>query len=230
VTPELYYLPWPNGTDLLAVDHTQGMIDSVWPGPRNAVICADWTNMPLQTSSRDIVLCDGGVHLMTYPHEQRQFVRTLHRVIASDGLFISRLFIPPKKREATGKVLQDLLEAKIPNLNQLKFRLWMAMHEDITHGVELKRIWNAIHGVAPDFNRLASRIGWPLEHLMAINTYRNSSTRYYFLDLDDFCHLFCENPGGFTLESVSVPTYELGEQCPTVALRRIDTSGIRSDG
>ena len=166
---------------------------------------------------------------MTYPRGQRRFVQTLHRIVASNGLCIFRLFIPPKERESSDKVLQDLLGAKIPNLNLLKFRLWMAMHEDITHGVELKRIWNAIYRAAPDFNRLASRIGWPIEHLMAINTYRNSSTRYYFLDLDRVCHLFCENPGGFMLESVHVPTYELGELCPTVVLRRIDISDIRGD-
>lgn len=230
VTPELYHLPWPNGTDVLAVDHTQSMIDTIWPGPRNAVICADWTTMPLQTCSRNIVLCDGGVNLLAYPREHNQFVRTLHRVIASDGLCIFRLFIPPEERETSNEVLQDLLDAKIPNLNLLKLRLWMALHEDITKGIQLKQVWNAIHQVAPDFNRLASQIGWPVEHLLAINTYRNCSTRYYFIDLGDVCHLFCESPGGFTLEAVHVPTYELGEQCPTVVLRRIDTAHVRSDG
>lgn len=230
VTPELYDLPWPNGTDVLAVDHTQTMIDTVWPGPRNAVICADWTTMPLRTGSRDVALCDGGLNLLEYPHEHLQFVQILHRVIASGGLCILRLFIPPKEREEADKVLQDLLKARIPNLNLLKLRLWMALHEDITQGVELERVWNAIHQVAPDFNRLAMQIGWPVEHLLAINAYRNCSSRYYFLDLDDVCHLFCESPGGFALEAVHVPTYELGEQCPTVVLRRLDTTHVRGDG
>ena len=229
VTPELYHLPWPNGTDVLAVDHTQSMIDAVWPGPRNAVICADWTTMPLQTGSQDIVLCDGGVHLLAYPHEHSKFVQTLHRVIASDGLCIFRLFIPPKEREAPGDVLQDLLEAKISNLNLLKIRLGMALHEDITQGVRLKRVWDAIHRVSPDFNRLASRVGWPVEHLRIINTYRNCSTRYFFLSIGDVRRLFCKRPGGFTLKAVYVPGYELGERCPTVVFRRIDTARVRGD-
>lgn len=230
VTAELYHLPWPNGTNVLAVDHTQCMIDAIWPGPRNAVICAEWTTMPLQQGSRDIVLCDGGVNLLTYPNGHRQLVRTLHRVIASGGLCILRLFVPPKEHEATDNVLQDLLEAKIPDLNLLKLRLWMALHKDITQGIQLKRVWDAIHRVAPDFKRLASRIGWPLEHLLVINTYRNCSVRYFFLSLDDVRHLFCRNPGGFELETVQVPTYELGERCPTVVLRRIDTARGRSNG
>jgi SAM-dependent methyltransferase len=229
VTPELYRLPWPNGTDVLAVDHMQDMIDAIWPGPRNAIICAEWTNMPLQTGSRDIVLCDGGLNLLTYPSGHRQLVRTLHRVIASGGLCIFRLFVPPKKHETIDDVLQDLLEAKIPNLNLLKIRLWMALHKNITQGVQLKRVWDAIHRVAPDFNRVASTIGWPLEHLLVINTYRNCSARYFFLSLDDVRHLFCESPGGFTLEAVHVPTYELGELCPTVVLRYADTVGCRDD-
>jgi SAM-dependent methyltransferase len=222
VTPELYNLPWPDGTDLLAVDRTQGMINNVWPGPRNAAICDDWTTMPLQSGSRDIVLCDGGVHLLTYPHEHRKFVQTLHRVIAPDGLCIFRLFIPPEKREEPEKVLQDLLDAKISNLNLLKLRLDMALHKDITQGVQLGLVWDAIHQAAPDFNRLASRLGWSLEHLLVINTYRDCQTRYHFLNLDDVRHLFCENPGGFRLEAVNVPTYELGERCPTVVFRRTD--------
>src|SRR5207248_8807639 len=44
VTPELYRLRWPAGTDLAAADHTRSMIDAVWPGPRSAVVCADWTD------------------------------------------------------------------------------------------------------------------------------------------------------------------------------------------
>lgn len=36
VTPEIYGLPWPEGTDFLAADRTQAMIDVVWPGPRDA--------------------------------------------------------------------------------------------------------------------------------------------------------------------------------------------------
>ena len=220
VTPELYSLPWPAGTNIMALDHTKEMIDTVWPGPRNTAVCADWTALPLQTGSRDIVLCDGGVHLVVYPGDHRQLVRTLHRVVASGGVCIFRLFVPPRKREAVDDVLGNLLEAKIANLNILKLRLGMALQKDSSEGIELKRIWDTIHRVAPDFDRLASRIGWPMEHLLAINTYRNSPVRYYFLTPDDVCRVFCENPGGFTLETVNVPSYELGERCPTVVLAR----------
>jgi len=225
VTPELYNLPWPKKTKVLGSDHTRAMIDAVWPGPRNAVICAEWTALPLQSGSCNVVLCDGGIHLMAYPDDHRQLVRTLYRVVVSDGLCIFRLFVPPQARETVDEVLNDLAEARIANLNLLKLRLGMALQENITQGVELRRVWDRLHGFAPDFKRLASQIGWPLEQLMVINTYRDSPVRYYFLTVSDVRRLFCEDPGGFELERIYWPTYELGERCPTVLFRRRDGRG-----
>lgn len=222
VTPELYHLPWPNGTDILAVDHNKAMIDNVWPGPRSTVICDEWLDMPLERSSRDIALCDGGISVLAYPHEHQQFVKELCRIIASDGLCILRLFVPPKEREEPDKVLQDLLGAKIPDLNHFKLRIWTAMYQDTTKYIQLKYVWDAINSVAPDLNSLAAQLGWPLDTLFIINAYRNNPTRLFFPSIDEVRHLFCQNPGGFELEAVRVPTYDLGECCPTMVLRRID--------
>ena len=230
VTPELYHLPWPRGTDILAVDHTQAMIDNVWPGPRSAVICDEWIDIPLQRGSRDIALCDGGISVFVYPQEHQQLVQTLFRVIAPGGLCILRLFVPPKEREEPDKVLQDLLGAKIPDLNHFKLRLWMAMYKDTTKNVQLNYFWDAIHRVAPDLNNLAAQLGWPTETLFMINAYRNNPTRFFFPNVDDISYLFCKDPGGFELETVRVPTYDLGECCPTVVFRRIDAARVSSDG
>jgi hypothetical protein len=229
VTPQLYHLPWPDGTDILAVDHTQEMIDNVWPGPRNTAILAEWTDMPLQAASRDIALCDGGISLLTFPHQQHQFVQELHRIITSDGLCMFRLFAPPKERESFDKVFQDLLDGKIANVNQLKIRLWMAMYKDITQCLELKDVWDAFHQASPDLNILASQIDWPLEHLQMINTHRNCETKGVFPSVDEVRHLFCKDPGGFEFEAVHVPKYDLGECCPTVVFRRIDAEPISND-
>jgi SAM-dependent methyltransferase len=225
VTPELYSLPWPQGTSLLAVDHTQGMIDVVWPGPRNAVIRADWTAIPLRDGSRDIVLCDGGVHLIGYPNGHHNFVQSLHRIVVPGGLCIFRLFVTPQEHETADQVIRDLLDGRIFNLNILKLRLGMALQKDTAQGIALGQVWNTIHQAAADFEELASRIGWPLENLLAIHTYRNSDIRYFFLDLDSVRRLFCDKPGGFELVTVQVPAYELGDRCPTIVLRRLDTAG-----
>jgi hypothetical protein len=220
VTPEIYHLPWPEETTLLAVDHTQAMIDTVWPGPKESVQCADWLALSLPKNSRDIVLCDGGLQLLAYPCEQQQLVHVLRDVLSDNGMCILRLFVPPARRESSNAVIQDLLAGKISSLNILKLRLNMSLQESAAEGVELGTVWRLIHEVAPDLKGLAAKIGWPLEHMLAINAYQGSSARYYFVTFDQVSELFCGSLGGFTVYRRHSPSYELGERCPTIVLRR----------
>src|SRR5262249_39272964 len=81
VTPELYHQCRAFAADLLAVDHTQKMIDAVWPGPPRQAVLADWTDMPLEAASRDLAFCDGGLQLLAYPHGYRRLVAELRRVL-----------------------------------------------------------------------------------------------------------------------------------------------------
>lgn len=221
VTPELYNLPWPTGTDITAVDHTQAMIDVVWPGPKDAAICAEWTDMPVPDSSRDIIFCDGGLILLPYPDGHRKLVRELKRVLSPGGIIVLRLFAPPGRRENPDAVLADLLESKIANLNLLKLRLGMAMQQDAYKGIAPHEVWSAVHDVAPDLEQLAERIEWPVEQMLALNAYRNRTLPYHFLGIDEVVALFCESGAGFELESHFQPTYELGDCCPTIVLKKI---------
>ena len=247
VTPELYHMPWPDGTDFLAVDHTQAMIDAVWPGPKDAVRCTDWREIAhlvgrrpateqgeilgrdatgverLDRSRakpwRDVVLCDGGLHLLPYPAEQRRLVETLQHVLAADGLCIFRLFLPFEDREPSSAILEDFVKGRISSLNVLKFRMWMSLQHDAAEGVALSTVWRAVHEAAGDFETLASAIGWSAEHMLAINAYRDSPSRYYFATLGEVKDLFCEG-GGFEVTRTYEPAYELGAQCPTIVFRR----------
>jgi|WetSurSiteA1Bulk_404760.scaffolds.fasta_scaffold05926_2 hypothetical protein len=221
VTPEIYRLPWPEKTSFLATDKSQAMIDAVWPGPKKAAQCVNWLSLKLPDSSRDIVLCDGGLHLLAYPREQQQLVRILQAILSNQGLCIFRLYVPPSQQESPEAVLRDLIEGRIPNLNVLKLRLGMSLMKSAAVGVALGMIWQVLHEVAPDLEKLARRIGWSVEHIMPINTFRGSAERFYFVTVNQVTELFCINPGGFEVHGIRVPSsYELSEQCPTIVLRR----------
>ena len=222
VTAELYGIAWPKGTDLLAVDRSQAMIDTAWPGPKEAVQCRDWLGLALPSSSRDIALCDGGLHLLAYPLEQRRLAQVLRDVLSDEGLCVLRLFVPPDERESPEAVLKDLLEGNIPNLNILKLRLWTSLLESAAEGVRLATVWQTVHEAARgELEGLASRIGWPVEQALAINAYRGSEDRYHFVTVEEASDLFCGGSGGFELARLYEPTYEAGGQCPTLVLRRL---------
>lgn len=224
VTPELYRMPWPQGTDILAMDRSQAMIDFVWPGPKEAALCANWLSPPLRNGSRDIVLCDGGLHLISYPHEQGLLVDSLRNVLSEGGLCILRLFVPPRHRESPGAVLRDLLDGGVASPNLLKLRLGMAMMDNPEAGVAVRDVWHAFHGAAPDLEALAAKIGWSIEPARLISAYRDSDARYHFVTLDQAADLFCRQPGGFARLGTRVPSYELGERCPLVVFRRLPRS------
>lgn len=221
VTPELYGLAWPEGTSILAVDHTRAMINALWPGPSGSALEADWTKLPLPPASRDIALCDGGLHLVGFPAGQREMVSRLHKILAERGVAAFRLFASPAERESAAAVLEDLFMKRVPSLNVLKIRLGMALQENPVEGIRLGRVWEVLHRAAPDFNALAGQVGWPLDHLLVINTYHGSSKRYHFVSLEQACRLFCEEPGGFDLvRTVTPSSYALSERCPIVVFRR----------
>lgn len=218
VTPELYHASWPAGASVMAVDHTRGMIDAIWPGPRDDVLCAEWTSIPLPDASRDMALCDGGFHLLGHPDGQRALVGELRRLISPGGLCVVRLFIPPPVAERPDDVLEDMEQGRIPSINVLKLRLGMALQKDAAEGVGVDEVWDRLHAVAPDLEELAERIGWPVDETLVINTYRGSPNRYYFVTVDQVRDLFCGD--GFEFERLHVPDYTLGERCPTVVFRR----------
>jgi hypothetical protein len=220
VTPELYRLPWPEGTDFLAVDQSQPMIDHVWPGPRQAARRADWLSLSLADGPRDIVLCDGGFPLVAHPEGQGQLVRVIARATSSRAMVILRLYSPPARREPLDAVFRDLLAGRISNMNVLKLRLWMAIQKDATDGVELATVWRALHEVAPDLRDLARRLGWSIPHTEVINAYRDVKTRYHCASAEQVADLFCHEPGGFALIRKHVPSYEVGELCPIIVLRK----------
>lgn len=220
VTPELFHLPWPTGTVVRAVDRTEQMLAEVWPGERDDAVQADWLHMDWPDDSFDLVLCDGGWSLLDLPSQQL-LARRLSQIIAPGGRFVARLFVPPSRRESPEEVLSSLTAGRIRDLNCLKLRLGMALMPSSLEGVELAEVWRRAHDVAGSWPALAERVGWDLDQLSVIDAYRDSSARYHFVSVEEFEATMCDSPVEFTVHRVDVPGYVMGDQCPTVVMRRL---------
>jgi len=221
VTPEIYGLPWPERTDFLAVDSSQAMIDSVWPGPKNMVQCGDWLSMNLPDGSRDLVFCDGGMQLIEYPQGQQRLIRLLRDIVSDRGLCIFRLYALPSQRESPETALQDLFDGKISDLGTLKIRLSMSLQSKAEKGVLHDHVYRVLVEAAPDLKSLAEKIGWPAEDMLAINDYKGMNYRLYYLTVEQVMDLFCRDPGGFRLHRLNTPPCDLGERFPIIALQRL---------
>lgn len=219
VTPEIYRMGWPEGTDFLAVDRAQAMIEHVWPGPPEATLQSDWLEMDLPPASRDILFCDGGLNLLAFPDQYQRLAGLLAQILAPGGICIFRLFVPPKERESVEAVLDDLVTGKVPNLNVLKMRLWSALQDNVLDGIELAEVWRTLHRAVGDLAAFAPTIGWSPEHILAIDAYRDSPARYHLPTAGDLLAIFCAG-GAFRVSAFETPSYTLAERCPIVALTR----------
>ncbi len=222
VTPEYFYAQWPKGTHIFALDQTREMIEFVWPGPREQAIQGSWLETEFPQHHFDCVLCDGSINMLKYPEHQTRLAERLAYLIAPGGFFLSRLFTASTKKPSTSEVLQQLLDGKFPSLNHLKISLWLSLQTHSHEGTLLADVWNAVHTLEPNQQKLAQQLGWKLEELQMINAYRDNSARYYFPTIEQVIELFhSQKRAAFQLQQVHIPRYFMGEQFPTVIFNRL---------
>lgn len=221
VTPELYRLPWPEGTDLVATDCSQAMIDTVWPGPKEAARCCDWLSLDLPEGSRDIVLCDGGLHLLSYPQGQKALIRTLHGILAAGGLCIFRLFAMPAEKETPEAVLRDLQDGNIKDTDTLRIRLLMALQDNPEAGVALGDVHRRLMEGIDNLEELQTMIGWTEEYMRPIHNFKGLRYRYYILRPEQVTDMFRADPGGFQVHRIFTPSCVLGDRFPTIGFKRL---------
>jgi len=219
VTPEYYDLPWPEHTTINAVDNNQAMIDHVWPGDVSQVKLDSWTTMDWPDNRFDIAMCDGGLQLLDYPKSQQQLVDRLFDIVETGGLIVLRLFSLPREQETPESVINDLLSGEIQSMNCLKIRLGTAMQEDSEQGVRLGDIWQYLFDNAGNWLVLSNKLGWSLDHVSAIDSYKSSPARYHFMSVEDVEALFCRD-GKFTVKIIVYPSYNMGEQCPILVFEK----------
>jgi methyltransferase family protein len=220
VTPELYRLPWPNGSTVLAADRSPEMIAAIWPGPIKTAHVADWLELPFADGTFDVVLCDGGSHLLGYPTDHARLSNSLNRVLANGGCFALRLFALPQRAETSAEIWQDLQAGRIANFHVFKLRMVMAKQSTPTQGVVLSQVYDTILGMAGGrLSSLSDQTDWPFEQVATLDSYRNSSNVYHFLTEDKSVAAITASHR-FSLEDRREGNYPLGERCPTLLFRK----------
>lgn len=216
VTPEMARLNWPNGTELLAVDKSQNMIDKVWPGypnPGEGVLCANWLDLPLENKSRDLVVSDGPFGVLRYPHEYSGVLKQLHRILKPGGFFAFRIFVRPEKNENAADIYQAAMDKTIGNFHVFKLRLLMAMQPDSASGVRTGDVFDKWKKNGPGSKTLSETCGWPVEQVETIEAYRGQEDVYCFPTLAEIQDIL--DNSNFEILDITQPSYELGERCPT---------------
>lgn len=217
-TPEMARLAWPGGTELLAVDHAEEMLRSVWPGfdgPGPGTLLADWMDMGLPAGSRDVVVSDGCfsvLRLSVYP----ELVRSVRSVLAPGGVFAFRTFVRPEVGEAPEHVYAAALAGSIGSFHDLKLRLLMAVQPDSEQGVVTGEVWEHLATRGPDRDALAAATGWPREQIDTIDAYRGQDTLYTFPLLSEVRATL--EVGGFVVHACTTEGYDLAERCPTLVV------------
>jgi SAM-dependent methyltransferase len=218
-TAELASLRWPEDCEVTAVDLSVPMLQGVWmaapaaPGRRLALE-GNWLNMPFPAGSFALAFGDGSFSLVRQS-EGRALAQAIRQVLREDGELSLRAYVRPDQAETPEAVCEQLLAGRIGSFHIFKFRLLMSLQRGKGE-VWVADAWDAFHANCPPAEEVASRLGWAVDEVTTIESYRGQSSIYWFPTLAEFRAILEPE---FIEESCLWPTYELGERCPTFDLR-----------
>lgn len=220
VTPELAAKSWVPALNLVAVDNTLAMIQSVWPknDAHRTVLCGNWLQLPLHDACMNLAMIDGGLPAISFPDAHRKLALELRRVLKPGGVFISRIFARPLDTESIDDVLSAVQARQIGSFAVFKWRLAMALQGDNAEkGVRLDDAWRTCGKYFREHARLADLTGWPIDEIGTIDAYRGSSASYHFPSVREMIEVFED---GFQCVDQKRASYELAERCPVLVFRR----------
>jgi SAM-dependent methyltransferase len=102
VTPEIAGAPWPQGTRLVALDHSVAMIRTVWAGaaarPAAAfAVCADWRRLPISAGRFDVMAGDGAFNVLGSYADYDAVLGALRAALDPAGRLVLRFFMRPDR-------------------------------------------------------------------------------------------------------------------------------------
>ncbi|MFC1839980.1 hypothetical protein ACFL1N_10395, partial [Thermodesulfobacteriota bacterium] len=221
VTPEIAEMAWPDGMELLAVERSEDMIREVWPGDIDGfrrAYCCNWLDaFSVIKNPVSIVIGDGCFNVYSYPDYWRALFVAAYQVLKERGVFIMRFFLRSESRESSGNVFQELMKNRIGNFHVFKFRLAMALQEDVRKGVRHHDMWQAWKDAFIDKGELAKITGWAKEAINTIDQLEGLNTRLSFPTYMELKQVFSDI---FTEIDMTIPKYEVGEHCPILVFEK----------
>jgi SAM-dependent methyltransferase len=220
VTPQTVGCAWPAETRLTAIDSSQAVIDALWPPPGTPAgaeaICAEWTALPFEDGSVDLVAADGSVACFDYPDGFARLLREVRRVLKPTGRFVARTFLRPEQPERIDDILADLHAGRIGGPYPLKMRFSMTFHEPGL-GISRGKWRDAWFALFPDQEASARRFGWSLERFTLPSRAATDEYIYY----PTLNQLRAVTARSFEEVGFSTGNYELAARCPTLVLAPI---------
>ena len=221
VTPELALMEWPEGAEILAIDRSELMIESVWPGDlpgRRRAVRGEWADtLAVSGGGCDLLIGDGCLGTSCYPLEYVELTEAARDSLRPGALFVMRLHAHPEEKETVAQLVDDLLNRRIGSFDAFKLRLWMAVQESPEAGVQLGDVWDQWNALGIDEADLACLTGWDPRVIATIKLYRGNNTRYFFPTLNQHLRIFQEK---LDVQKIHIPEYEMGERRPIVILTR----------
>jgi SAM-dependent methyltransferase len=220
VTPELALYPWAEEISLHAVDSSEEMIRSVWPGdgPDRRAVLGDWQQMPFADASFDLVVCDAGLPLLVDLASLMAVGNEIRRLLKSNGRVVMRHFAPSPQMDTEGSLVAATEAGEIRNFHGLKLRLLIAMDAQTSgRGVRVGDVWDCFERLFPDREALARRLGCDLQTIATIDNYRGRDGRYIFRSLAELARVF----DSFRMVEGPAGHYPFAEYCPVFSLTPI---------
>lgn len=217
-TAELASLRWPEDSEVTAMDLSAPMLRGVWltapdaPGRRLAVE-GNWLDMPFLARAFDLVFGDGSFSLVSR-REGLPLASAIRRVLRENGLLALRAYIRPEGVESPETVCEQLLGGRIGSFHLFKLRLLMSLHRG-SGEVRVADAWEFFRAHCPSTESLARLLGWTLDEIQTIESYRGQGSIYWFPTLAELRAVLAPD---FVEEVCWWPSYELGDRCPTLVL------------
>jgi SAM-dependent methyltransferase len=217
VTPEIALFSWAPDLQITALDSSEDMIRSVWPGEnaRRRARQGDWLKMPLPDAAFDLIVNDTGLVLLVEPERLSALGKELRRVLRQDGRVVMRHFSRPASPETPQAIAEAAAAGRLASFHELKLRLLMAVEAGPPRtGAPLAAVYDCFQRHFPDRGALARQLGCDPRTISTIDAYRGRDACYAFHTLDELAAAF----DAFELTPGPTAKYPAADLCPVFVL------------